>query len=151
MPIYEERINANRWFVAGATVFALAVGLVPGIVMGGLSWLTLLYLVLFIILAGGFFQLKIRLFPDKLVVEYGFLYRKVFELNKIKGCSAHVIVHPVKTYGGWGIRRGNDGTYALTQAFVNHGIRLETDNRVFVISSRVPDAMCSAITSALSK
>jgi len=37
MPIYEERLNVNYSFIGGIFLFALAVGLVPGIIFGRLG------------------------------------------------------------------------------------------------------------------
>ena len=150
IPIYEERLNVNYPFIGGIFLFALAVGLVPGIIFGGLWWLTALYIALTIGIIVSFFQMKVELFKDKLVIKFGLFYRKVIEMKKVQACSAYSIPHPVRTYGGWGIRKGKDRTFALTQAFVNEAIKLETPEETFVISSRVPENFCTAIKSALS-
>ena len=151
VPIYEERLNASYPMVIAVFLFALIVGLVPGIVLGGLSWLTVLYLALTVGIIASFFQMKIELFEDKLVVKFGFLYHKIIKVQKMKACSVYRIPHPVRTYGGWGIRGGRDGTFALTQAFISEGIKLETSDKTFVISSRTPENFCVAIKSALSQ
>ena len=150
MPIYEERLNVNYPFIGGIFLFALAVGLVPGIILGGLWWLTSLYTALTIGIIVSFFQMKVELFEDKLVIKVGLFYRKVIEVEKIQDCSPHKISHPIRTYGGWGIRKGRDGTFALTQAFVSQGIKLETPEKTFVISSRMPETFCTAIKSVKS-
>jgi hypothetical protein len=36
IPVYEERLNVNYPFIAGILLWALVVGLVPGILLGGL-------------------------------------------------------------------------------------------------------------------
>ena len=54
----------------------------------------------------------------------------------------------MKTYGGWGIRKGSDGTFALTQAFINEAIKLETIDQTFIISSRKAEELCQAIKKA---
>ena len=150
MPIYEERLNVSYPFIAGIFLFALAVGLVPSIIFGGLWWFTALYTALTIGIIASFFQMKVELFQDKLVIKYGLFYRKVIEVDKIQNCSPHKMPHPIRTYGGWGIRKGKDGTFALTQAFVNEGVKLETSEKTFVISSRTPENFCSAIKSVKS-
>ena len=150
MPIYEEKLNANYPLVGGVLLWALFVGLAPGIILGGLWWLAALYIALTIGVIVGFFQMKVKLFEDKLVIKFGFLYRKVIEVEKIKDCSPYKMAHPIRTYGGWGIRKGGDGTFALTQAFVNEGIKLETTEKTWVISSRTPESLCSAIKSVKS-
>ena len=150
MPIYEERLNVNYPFIGGIFLFALAVGLIPSIILGGLWWLTSLYTALTIGIIVSFFQMRVELFQDKLIIKFGLFYRKVIEVEKIQAYSPYKIPHPMRTYGGWGIRKGRDGTFALTQAFVNEAIKLETPEKTFVISSRRPENFCSAIKSVKS-
>jgi hypothetical protein len=150
MPIYEERLNVNYPFIGGILLWALAVGLVPGIILGGLWWLASLYIVLTIGIIVSFFQMRVQLFQDKLIIKLGFLYRKVIEVDKIQNYSSYKILHPMRTYGGWGIRKGKDGTFALTQAFINEGVKLETTEKTFVISSQTPESFCTAIKSVKS-
>lgn len=145
IPVYEERLNVNYPFIGGILLWALAVGLVPGIILGGLWWLFALYIALTIGIIVSFFQMKVELFEDKLVIKLGLFYRKVIEVEKIQNCSPYKMTHPMRTYGGWGIRKGRDGTFALTQAFVNEAIKLETPEKTFVISSRTPESFCEAI------
>jgi len=150
IPIYEEKLNVNYPFVGGIFLFALAVGLVPGIILGGLWWLTALYIALTIGIIVSFFQMKVELFEDKLVIKCGLFYRKVIEVEGVQNCSPYKMLHPIRTYGGWGIRKGRDGTFALTQAFINEGVKLETPEKTFVISSRTPEVFCTAIKSVRS-
>ena len=150
MPIYEEKLNVNYPFAGGILLWSLFVGLAPGIILGGLWWLAALYIALTIGIIASFFQMKVELFQDKLVVKYGLFYRKVIEVERIQDCSPYKMAHPIRTYGGWGIRKGGDGTFALTQAFVNEGVKLETLEKTFVISSRTPEGFCEAIKSVRS-
>jgi hypothetical protein len=146
VPIYEERLRANSWLIYGVALWVLAVGVIPGIILGGPWWLFVIYLATLILIL-GLFQMKVELFPKTLVIKFGFLYHKVIPLEKIQNCSPYKILHPVRTYGGWGIRRGRDGTWALTQAFIKEAIKLETSDKTFVISSRTPENLCDAIKS----
>jgi len=150
IPIYEERLNVNYPFIGGILLWALAVGLVPGIILGGLWWLFALYIALTIGIIVSFFQMRVELFEDKLVIKFGLFYRKVIEVEKIQNCSPYKMLHPMRTYGGWGIRKGRDGTFALTQAFVNEGVKLETTEKTFVVSSQRPESFCTAIKSVKS-
>jgi hypothetical protein len=150
LPIYEERLNANSLLIAGVSLWALAVGLVPGIILGGLWWLASLYIVLTVSVIASFFQMKVELFQDKLVIKFGLLYRRVIKVDKIQNCSTYKMLHPMRTYGGWGIRKGRDGTFALTQAFINEAIKLETPEQTFIISSRKPESFYDAIESVRS-
>jgi hypothetical protein len=54
-PIYEERLGANNLLVVGVSLWALAIGLVPGIIFGGWWWLFCLYIVLTFGIIIGFF------------------------------------------------------------------------------------------------
>jgi hypothetical protein len=90
----------------------------------------------------------VQLFKDKLVVRFGFIYRKAIEVDKIQDCAPFKMEHPVKNYGGWGIRKGADGTFALTQAFINEAIKLETVDQTFIISSRKAEEWCQQIKKA---
>jgi hypothetical protein len=147
-PIYEERLGANTLLIVGISLWALALGLVPGIIFGGLWWLFSLYIALTFGIIIAFFQMRVQLFKDKLVVRFGFIYRKNIDVDKIQDCAPFKMEHPVKNYGGWGIRKGNDGTFALTQAFINEAIKLETIDQTFVISSRKAEALCQTIKKA---
>ena len=150
IPIYEEKLNVNYPFVGGILLWTLAVGLVPGIILGGLWWLASLYIVLTIGIIVSFFQMRVELFEDKLVIKCGLFYRKVIEVEGIQNCSPYKTLHPIRTYGGWGIRKGRDGTFALTQAFINEGVKLGPLEKTFVISSRTPEVFCTAIKSVKS-
>jgi hypothetical protein len=150
MPTYEEKLNVNYPLVGGIILWALAVGLVPGILLGGVWWFAVFYIVLTIVIIAAFFQMKVELFQDKLTIKFGLIYRKDIEVDKIQDCSPYKMAHPIKTYGGWGIRKGRDGTFAITQAFVNEAIKLETSEKTFVISSRTPESFCEAIKSVRS-
>lgn len=150
MPVYEEKLNANYPLVVGVVLWALAVGLVPGVILSGLWWLFVIYIAFTIGIVVSFLQMRVELFPDKLVIKFGFLYRKVIEVEKIQNYSPYKVLHPVRTYGGWGIRKGRDNTFALTQAFINEAVKLETLEKTFVISSRQAESLCSAIESVKS-
>ena len=147
MPIYEEKLNENYPFAGGLLLWALAVGLVPGILLGGAWWFAALYIALTIAIIAVFFRMKVELFEDRLVVRFGLIYRKTIGMDKIQDCTPYRIAHPMKTYGGWGIRKGRDGTFAITQAFINDAVKLETPEQTYVISSKTPERLCEAIKS----
>jgi hypothetical protein len=148
MPIYEERLGANKWLMGGVSLWALAVGLVPGIILGGWWWLFALYIVLTFAIIFAFYRMKLELSKDKLKVSFGFIYSKTIDVNKIQDCTPFKMERPVRTYGGWGIRRGGDGSVALTQAFIKEAVKLETVDETFVISSRKAEEFCRAVKKA---
>lgn len=147
-PIYEERLGANTLLIVGISLWALALGLVPGIIFGGWWWLFAIYIGVTFAIIVAVFQMRVQLFKDKLLVRFGFIYRKAIDVDRIQDCAPFKMEHPVRTYGGWGIRKGSDGTFALTQAFINEAIKLETIDQTFVISSRKAEDLCRAIKEA---
>jgi hypothetical protein len=145
MPIYEEKLNVNYPFVGGLMIWALAVGVVPGIILSGIWWFTIAYIVLTVGIIASFFQMKVTLFEDKLAIKFGIIYRKTIETDQIQDCSPHKMEHPIKTFGGWGLRKGKDGTFAITQAFIKEAVKLETTEQTYIVSSRTPERLCEAI------
>jgi hypothetical protein len=145
MPIYEEKLNVNYPFVGGLMIWALAVGVVPGIILSGIWWFTIAYIVLTAGIIASFFQMKVTLSEDKLAIKFGIIYRKAIETDQIQDCSPHKMEHPIKTFGGWGLRKGKDGTFAITQAFIKEAVKLETTEQTYIISSRTPERLCEAI------
>jgi hypothetical protein len=145
MPIYEEKLNVNYPFVGGLMIWALAVGVVPGIILSGIWWFTIAYIVLTAGIIASFFQMKVTLFEDKLAIKFGIIYRKTIETDQIQDCSPHKMEHPIKTFGGWGLRKGKDGTFAITQAFIKEAVKLETTEQTYIVSSRTPERLCEAI------
>ena len=145
MPIYQEKLNVNYPFAGGLVLWALVVGLIPGIILSGIWWFTVAYILLTVGIVACFFQMKVELFEDKLTIRFGVIYKKVIEADQIQDCTPYRVAHPIKTYGGWGLRKGKDGTFAITQAFVNDAVKLETAEQTYIISSRTPERFCEAI------
>jgi len=145
MPIYEEKLNVNYPFVGGLLAWAVAVGIVPGIILSGVWWFTIAYIVLTVGIIASFFQVKVTLSEDKLAIKFGIIYRKTIETDQIQDCSPHKMEHPIKTFGGWGLRKGKDGTFAITQAFIKEAVKLETTEQTYIVSSRTPERLCEAI------
>ena len=154
-PIYEERLNANYLFIGGIFLFILAVGLVPQIVLKGIDlmkgvWLAAYLTAVTIGIIVNFFRIKIELFQDKLMIKTGLFYRKVIEVEKIQNCSPYKMLHLLRRWRNdsvWDIRKGRDRTFVITLPFVNDCIKLETPEKTFVVSSRTPEAFCTAIKS----
>ena len=155
-PIYEERLNVNYLFIGGLFLFLLAVSLVPQIVLKGIDlmkgvWLAAYLTAVTIGIIVNFFQMKIELFQDKLVIKTGLFYRKVIEAGKIQNCSPYKMLHLIRRNDSvWDIRKGRGRTFAITLPFVNDCIKLETPEKTFVISSRTPESFCTAIKSVKS-
>jgi hypothetical protein len=147
MPIYQEKLNVNYPFAGGLLLWALAVGLIPGIILSGVWWFAALYIALTVIIIASFFQMRVALYEDRLSVRFGFIYHKTIEAGRIQDCTPHRVAHPIRTYGGWGLRKSKDGTFAITQAFINESVKLKTVGQTYIISSRTPERFCDAIKS----
>jgi len=156
MPIYEERLNVNYLFIGGIFLFILAVVLVLQIVLKGIdlmkgAWLAAYLTAVTIGIIVNFFRIKIELFQDKLMIKTGLFYRKVIEVGKIQNCSPYKMLHLIRRNDSvWDIRKGRDRTFAITLPFACEGVKLETEERTFVISSQAPEAFCTAIKSVKS-
>jgi hypothetical protein len=147
MPIYQEKLNVNYPFAGGLLLWALAVGLIPGIILSGVWWFAAFYIILTVLIIASFFQMKVSLYEDRLTVRFGFIYHKTIEAGRIEDCTPYKVKNPIRTYGGWGLRKGKDGTFAITQAFINESVKLKTVGQVYIISSRTPERFCDAIKS----
>ena len=145
MPIYEEKLDVNYPFAGGLLLWALAVGLIPGILLSGVWWFAAAYIALTVAIIASFFRMKVALFEDRLTIRFGIIYRKTIEVEKIQDCAPYKVKNPIRTYGGWGLRKGRDGTFAITQAFINEAIKLETPEQTYIISSRTPERLSEAI------
>jgi len=145
MPIYEEKLNVNYPFAGGLVLWALVVGVVPGIIFSGVWWFTALYIALTVIIIASFFQMRVSLYQDRLTIRFGFIYHKTIEAGRIQDCTPYKVAHPIKTYGGWGLRKGKDDTFAITQAFIKEAVKLKTVGQIYIISSRTPERFCDAI------
>ena len=145
MPIYEEKLDVNYPFAGGLLLWALAVGLIPGILLSGVWWFAAAYIALTVAIIASFFRMKVALFEDRLTIRFGIIYRKAIEVERIQDCAPYKVKNPIRTYGGWGLRKGRDGTFAITQAFINEAIKLETPEQTYIISSRTPERLSEAI------
>ena len=145
MPIYEEKINENYPFAGALVLWALAVGLIPGILLSGAWWFAAAYIALTVGIIASFFRMKVTLFEDRLAIRFGIIYRKTIEVERIQDCAPYKVKKPIRTYGGWGLRKGRDGNFAITQAFINEAIKLETAEHTYIISSRTPERLSEAI------
>jgi hypothetical protein len=151
-PIYEERLNMN-YLLIGSII--LTIGLVPQIVLGDIdlvkgAWLAAYLTAVTIGLIVNFYRIKIELFQDKLMIKTGLFYRKVIEAGKIQNCSLYKfpMLHLIRRNDSvWGTWMWRDRTFVITLPFVNEAIKLETPEKTFVISSRTPEAFCTAIKS----
>jgi hypothetical protein len=120
---------------------------VPGFLFSGAWWFAALYIALTFVIIASFFQMKVSLYQDRLTIRFGLIYHKTIEAGRIEDCTPHKVKSPIRTYGGWGLRKGRDGTFAITQAFINESVKIKTADQIYIISSRTPERFCDAIKS----
>ena len=116
--------RAFKILVAGGVVVP------PSLVIGALRMLTLVT-------------------PTELRVSFGFLstYRRVVPADAITGVEV-VQYHPIRDYGGWGLRFGRDGE-RIFNARGDRGVRLHLrDGSRLLIGSQTPDELAMAIDAA---
>ena len=96
------------------------------------------------------FRLRVRVEPDHLQVHWvPFIYKSI-PLARITRWQA-VTYHPLREFGGWGIRRAwNGSTWAYTMSG-NRGVRLEfTEGKPLLIGAQRADEFAAALTAAKS-
>lgn len=109
---------------------------------------TILFLTLIALL---FSVLRITVTKNEVIVQYG-LFGPRIALSDITDCKA--VTYDWKTYGGWGIRRGWDGSWAYNMVGdAGRAVRIEhTDakgkKRVTLVASPNPEALARAVQQA---
>ena len=87
--------------------------------------------------------------PAELRVSFGFLstYRRIMPVDAIASVEV-VQYHPIRDYGGWGLRFGRDGE-RIYNARGDRGVRLRLrDGSRLLIGSQRPDDLALAIEAA---
>jgi hypothetical protein len=105
-------------------------------------------LVMFVVLFLLFMTTEVT--PTDVRVWFGWVpvYRRIVPIGAVRRIEI-VTFRPIVEYGFWGIRSGRDGSRALI-ARGNRGVRLDlTDGSVLLIGSQRPEALASALESAL--
>lgn len=112
------------------------------------DWLTVVLLVLFGLgFPLWFFMLRLVTVVDESGVDARFkpvLRHLTFRFDEIVSYEA-VEYHPLKEFGGWGVRSGRNGSKALNTSG-NLGVRIvASDQRMYLIGSQTPDELVAAI------
>ncbi|MEZ4293845.1 MAG: hypothetical protein R3B70_02630 [Polyangiaceae bacterium] len=100
-----------------------------------------------------FAVLRITVTRAEVIVQYG-LFGPRIPVGGIQKCEA--VTYDWKTYGGWGIRRGRDGSWAYNMVGdAGRAVRVEWTNAkgkkvVTLLASPNPDALSRAINEARS-
>jgi DNA-binding transcriptional LysR family regulator len=98
-----------------------------------------------------FSVLRITVTGKEILVQYGLFGPKI-PIDRIQSCKA--IVYNWRDYGGWGIRRGADGSWAYNMmGDAGRAVRVEwTDEKgnkqVTLLASRDPEALARAVAEA---
>ena len=147
---------ASTLLVIGTLAYALHQQLILGQPWGdrplsdvGLTIVTVLAVVLSLGLSFLFFQFKLitEVRANGLYIRFFPLRARLIPYNAIVDCTARVY-HPIKEYGGWGIRYGKNGkAYNISG---NQGVQLELrDSKPLLIGSQRANELAQAIQQRL--
>ena len=156
--IYRDKIKAPKLFF-GILLLPILIQL---IVYAGVAlqpnpvplatFVPVLFTVPFLAIIGLLFAvLRVTVTRKEVVVQYGLFGPKI-PLAAIKDCEA--VDYDWKQYGGWGIRKGRDGSWAYNMmGDAGRAVRMEwTDEKgrdqVTLVASPNPDALARAIQTA---
>jgi len=156
--IYRDKIKAPKTFFAllGLPLVIQAVAytaviLQPKPVPPAIFLPVLFTFAVMSILALLFAVLRVTVTRKEVLVQYGLFGPKI-PVSRIKDCKA--VQYDWKQYGGWGIRRGRDGSWAYNMmGDAGRAVRMEwTDEKgkdqVTLVASPNPDALARAIQAA---
>ena len=90
----------------------------------------------------NFFYLRLRITEEDFEVSYG-VFRLRIPTEQILACQPANFSW--RTYLGWGMRPGLDGTFAWTSRG-RKGVRIETKGRNYVISTANADKICEILS-----
>lgn len=156
--IYRDKIKAPKSFfallglplviqaIAYTAVFVQAKPVPPAVFLPMIFTVALLTLIALL-----FAVLRVTVSRKEVLVQYGLFGPKI-PIERIKDCKA--VTYDWKQYGGWGIRRGRDGSWAYNMmGDAGHAVRMEwTDEKgrdqVTLVASPNPEALARAIQSA---
>jgi hypothetical protein len=147
----EQYFDWRVYALIGSVEIVTALGLLHGrarsleLVLGLMVGIAL---VMFVVVFLLFMTTEVT--PTDVRVWFGWVpvYRRIVSIEDVRRIEI-VTFRPIVEYGFWGIRSGRDGTRALI-ARGNRGVRLDlTDGSVLLIGSQRPEALASALESAL--
>lgn len=128
---------------------------VVGIVAAGLAarsgplWVTILVpisvgasgMAVFVMLGG----LRTRVTARHVAIQYGYWpWAKTLRLEDIAHCRA-VTYNPLRTFGGWGIKKSRSGIWAYTVGGNRGLLIVMADGRKFLVGSDDPEATADAV------
>ncbi len=159
-PKFIERQRFSQWwlFLTMVAIFAMAAyTFYKQIIMGqpfgsnpGPDWLIwLVFIVIGIGLPALIFSIRliVKVNAENLLIQFLPFKRRVIDYSEIKTVES-ITYHPIREFGGWGIRGWSSDTKAYT-AFGNKGVLLElADGRKVLIGSQQADQLVVAIRSA---
>lgn len=104
--------------------------------------LSIILFVAFSFVLINFFYLRIAITRNFFETSYG-IFKLRIPRSEIKDCQSTNFSW--KTYLGWGMRPGLDGTYAWTSRG-HEGIRIETKRRTYVVSTPNAEKICEILS-----
>ncbi len=137
------------WWVHAIVIVSIGAALATMIAApeeaGG--WWLIIPIVILLAIYGLFMPMTVEVSSDAVRVRFGhFGWPKwVFPIAEISDARV-VTFRPIRDYGGWGIRRGEDG-YCLNERG-SEGVRFEHAGKTYTLGSDAPEQLLSALRTA---
>lgn len=146
--MHEETQNA-MWWVHAIVVVCIGGSLVTMFAApaeAGGWWLSI-PIVILIGLYGFFMPMKVSVSSEAMRVRFGHFGwpRWLFPLDEISNARV-VSFRPIRDYGGWGIRQGEDG-YCLNERG-DSGVRFEHIGKTYTVGSDDPERLLAVLRTA---
>ncbi|HSL10210.1 MAG TPA: hypothetical protein VLA82_02710 [Actinomycetota bacterium] len=140
----------RAWRVVAAGVGAAVVGWV-GVGLGDATGATAVAVAVAAVVAfATAARLEASVLDDRIEIRWFPLWRRTIALGDVEAAEA-VRYHPLREFGGWGIRWGWRGGWAYSIAGdLGVDLRLRGDRRV-VIGSRDPEPLAAAIDDGIER
>lgn len=96
-----------------------------------------------------FFSMETSVYRDRVHVEWGYLrfFHQNIPLTPATVAEA-VTYSPLRDFGGWGIRRGRDGTFCFNMRG-NRGVMITEGSRRTLIGSQRPEELAEILAKAI--
>ena len=142
---YRESQGAVLW---GRALLVLVMGvllvvLITPVDQGGNSpWVLWAVFALLALTAVNFWRMRVDIDSEALTVGFGIIKKRI-PLSEITTWKP--IAYSWLKFGGWGVRRARDGSRAYS-ARGRQGVAIQTQERMYVITSNDPEQLAKAIS-----
>ncbi|MFO8080252.1 MAG: hypothetical protein R6V07_08110 [Armatimonadota bacterium] len=144
-----EETQQTMWWVHVIVVVCIAASLATMIAAPAATggWWLIIPIVILLSLYGFFMPMTVHVSSEAMEVRFGYFGwpRWIFPVNEISQARV-VTFRPLRHYGGWGIRGGEEG-YCLNERG-NQGVRFEHIGKTYTVGSDDPECLLSALRTA---